>query len=82
MCCAVGQNRISELPASFSRLTSLRICLLSKNHLELLPSDFGDLTKLEDLRLDNNKAGDSSFMLWLSQADPVEKGCPLSGRVD
>ncbi|KAK2180135.1 hypothetical protein NP493_458g04035 [Ridgeia piscesae] len=50
-----GQNRICELPASFSQLRRLRVCVLSKNHLELLPSDFGELRNLEDLRLDNNK---------------------------
>ena len=57
-CYPIGQNRIYELPSSFSKLQSLRVCVLSKNHLELLPSDFGDLTKLEDLRVDNNKARD------------------------
>lgn len=49
-----GQNALHELPDSFCKLKSLKVCQMSKNKIQILPSEFGDLSALEDLRLDNN----------------------------
>ena len=56
---------IHELPESFGKLCSLRVCMLSKNHLQWLPSSFGNLSSLEDVRLDDNEVGGEGWLVVL-----------------
>jgi hypothetical protein len=46
------QNKITELPESFSNLTSLEELDISYNPITVLPSSFAKLTKLNYLHID------------------------------
>jgi Leucine-rich repeat (LRR) protein len=51
----VSENRLAELPSSFSRLSSLEVLNLGMNELAGLPPEVGDLSSLRVLNLSFNR---------------------------
>lgn len=54
----LSDNRISHLPESIGRLTTMQYCNLSKNRLKIIPKSMGNCVLLEALFLHNNPITD------------------------